>query len=85
MTEGAGGPQIVVQGADQEGSQFKITLAQQLLLAQHLLNQVQTQRNGRGGTDADDGEPDVDQPQITTGQFRDMYPFGREVGRSRIL
>lgn len=67
VTEGAGGPQIVVQGADQEGSQFKITLAQQLLLAQHLLNQVQTQRNGRGGTDADDGEPDVDQPQITTG------------------
>lgn len=66
VTEGAGGPQIVVQGADQEGSQFKITLAQQLLLAQHLLNQVQTQRNGRGGTDADDGEPDVDQPQITT-------------------
>ncbi|CAH3028390.1 unnamed protein product [Porites evermanni] len=66
VTEGAGGPQIVVQGADQEGSQFKITLAQQLLLAQHLLNQVQTQRNGSGGTDADDGEPDVDQPQITT-------------------
>ena len=67
MTEGAGGPQIVVQGADQEGSQFKITLAQQLLLAQHLLNQVQTQRNGHGGTSADDGETDVDQPQITTG------------------
>lgn len=66
LTEGAGGPQIVVQGADQEGSEFKITLAQQLLLAQHLLNQVQTQRLGRAGTSAGDAEPGTEQPQITT-------------------
>ena len=67
LTEGAGGPQIVVQGADHEGSEFKITLAQQLLLAQHLLNQVQTQRLGRAGTGAGDGDG-TDQPHITTGR-----------------
>lgn len=66
VTEGAGGPQIVVQGADQAGSEFKITLAQQLLLAQHLLNQVQTQRLGRGGVSGSEGEQDAEQPQITT-------------------
>lgn len=66
VTEGAGGPQIVVQGADQAGSEFKITLAQQLLLAQHLLNQVQTQRLGRGGASGSEGEQDAEQPQITT-------------------
>lgn len=70
MTEGAGGPQIVVQGADQAGSEFKITLAQQLLLAQHLLNQVQTQRLGRGGASGSEGEQDAEQPQITTGKLR---------------
>jgi len=64
LTEGAGGPQIVVQGADHTGSEFKITLAQQLLLAQHLLNQVQTQRLGRNG--AGDGDQETEQPQITT-------------------
>lgn len=69
LTEGAGGPQIVVQGADQTGSEFKITLAQQLLLAQHLLNQVQTQRLGRSGGGAGDGDQETEQPQITTGRF----------------
>ena len=69
LTEGAGGPQIVVQGADQTGSEFKITLAQQLLLAQHLLNQVQTQRLGRNGGGAGDGDQEAEQPQITTGRF----------------
>lgn len=66
LTEGAGGPQIVVQGADQTGSEFKITLAQQLLLAQHLLNQVQTQRLGRNGGGAGDSDQEAEQPQITT-------------------
>jgi len=66
LTEGAGGPQIVVQGADQTGSEFKITLAQQLLLAQHLLNQVQTQRLGRNEGGAGDGDQETEQPQITT-------------------
>lgn len=69
LTEGAGGPQIVVQGADQTGSEFKITLAQQLLLAQHLLNQVQTQRLGRNGGGAEDSDQEGEQPQITTGKF----------------
>ena len=69
LTEGAGGPQIVVQGADQTGSEFKITLAQQLLLAQHLLNQVQTQRLGRNGGGAGDSDQEGEQPQITTGRF----------------
>ena len=75
LTEGAGGPQIVVQGADHEGSEFKITLAQQLLLAQHLLNQVQTQRLGRGVTGAGEGEPGMEQPQITTGWCYGGPPF----------
>jgi len=74
LTEGAGGPQIVVQGADHEGSEFKITLAQQLLLAQHLLNQVQTQRLGRGGTGAGEGEPGTEQPQITTVTIPEITP-----------
>jgi len=69
LTEGAGGPQIVVQGADQTGSEFKITLAQQLLLAQHLLNQVQTQRLERNGGGAEEGDQEIEQPQITTGRF----------------
>ena len=69
LTDGAGGPQIVVQGADHTGSEFKITLAQQLLLAQHLLNQVQTQRLGRNGGGAGDGDQETEQPQITTGSF----------------
>ena len=58
-----------MQGADQAGSEFKITLAQQLLLAQHLLNQVQTQRLGRGGDSSGDGDQETEQPQITTGRF----------------
>ena len=69
LTEGAGGPQIVVQGADHTGSEFKITLAQQLLLAQHLLNQVQTQRLGRNGGGAGDSDQEAEQPHITTGRF----------------
>ena len=68
LTEGNGGPQIVVQGADHEGSEFKITLAQQLLLAQHLLNQVQTQRHGRPGNGNEDGEAGTEQAQIATGK-----------------
>ena len=79
MTEGAGGPQIVVQGADQAGSEFKITLAQQLLLAQHLLNQVQTQRLGRGEASAGDGEQEAEQPQITTGKAVRLCIFFKKI------
>ena len=63
VTEGASGPQIVVQGVDGTGGEFKITLAQQLLIAQHLLNQGQFQRVVQGNAATADG----DQPQITTG------------------
>lgn len=88
LTEGAGGPQIVVQGADHEGSEFKITLAQQLLLAQHLLNQVQTQRLGQGGAGAGDSEPGTEQPQITTGGCGSRGGEGRsdtQIRRRRIV
>ena len=93
LTEGAGGPQIVVQGADHEGSEFKITLAQQLLLAQHLLNQVQTQRLGRAGTGTGDGDG-TDQPHITTGRCwrggegwlsRPGKPWNLKVGHGKSL
>ena len=65
MTEGASGPQIVVQGVDGTGGEFKITLAQQLLIAQHLLNQAQFQRVVQENVTTIDGE----QPQITTGKL----------------
>lgn len=74
LTEGNGGPQIVVQGADHEGSEFKITLAQQLLLAQHLLNQVQTQRHGQGGSCSEDGEAGTEQAQIATVSIPELTP-----------
>lgn len=74
LTEGNGGPQIVVQGADHEGSEFKITLAQQLLLAQHLLNQVQTQRHGQGGSGSEDGEAGTEQAQIATVSIPELTP-----------
>ena len=48
---------------DGTGGEFKITLAQQLLIAQHLLNQGQFQRVVQGSAATADG----DQPQITTG------------------
>lgn len=66
LTEGAGGPQIVVQGADHEGSEFKITLAQQLLLAQQILNQLQTQRHDREENGAGEGQTGTEQAQIAT-------------------
>ena len=65
MTEGASGPQIVVQGVDGTGGEFKITLAQQLLIAQHLLNQAQFQRVVQENVTTIDSE----QPQITTGKL----------------
>ncbi|XP_031561637.1 oocyte zinc finger protein XlCOF28-like isoform X2 [Actinia tenebrosa] len=43
LTENGSGSQIVAQGAEQ-GGEFKVSLAQQLLIAQHILSQAQIQR-----------------------------------------
>ncbi|KAK3755603.1 hypothetical protein QZH41_017597, partial [Actinostola sp. cb2023] len=51
LADGVGGPHIVLQGTDQGGGEFKVTLAQQLLIAQHILNQAQIQRSGNHGDD----------------------------------
>ncbi|XP_001623401.2 oocyte zinc finger protein XlCOF28 [Nematostella vectensis] len=59
VTDGAGGPQIVVQGADQTGGEFKITLAQQLLIAQHLLNQAQMRTGDSATVTSQDGEQTI--------------------------
>ena len=71
VLEGSDGPQIVVQGADQTGSEFKITLAQQLLIAQHILGQAQFQRVAQnpGCTE------ETSQGQITTGLFETCLCF----------
>ena len=63
VLEGSAGPQIVVQGADQTGGEFKITLAQQLLIAQHILEQAQVQRAQSSAGETSEG-------QITTGGWR---------------